>query len=262
MPKTTGDPEMAGPDGAGRAPAVTRAVQVLRHLAQRAQPIGVNQLAAEIGLVPSTCLHILRALAREGLVAVDPATKRYRLGIGVISLARAFLDRRTIAFTVQPLIDRIARERGVTAAMIERGDPDNLIVTAVAEGADMFSVKVTVGTAFPAFSSATGRCVAAHAGLAEARLRERFGALRWQNPPEFEAWREDVRAVPRLGYAIDRGNYIRGLTVISAPVHVTGNSLERCIAAVALKDQLSPSRQEALVAALLSAAGELRHVAF
>jgi DNA-binding IclR family transcriptional regulator len=237
-------------------------VQVLRCLAQRSEPVGVNQLASEAGIVPSTCLHILRALTREGLVAVDPTTKRYRLGIGVISLARAFLNRRNIVLTVQPLLDRLARERGVTAVLVERADAMNLVVAAVAEGADMFSVKVTVGTTFPSLSSATGRCEAAFAGFGEAALRERFGRLRWQNAPGFTDWLDDVRRVPACGYAMDRGNYIRGLTVISAPVHVHGTTLERCIAAVALKEQLSPGRQNALIEALLAAARELGDVAF
>lgn len=249
-------------ENADRAPAATRTVQVLRHLAQRAEPVGVNQLAAELGLVPSSCLHILRALAREGLVAMDPATKRYRLGIGVISLARAFLNRRNIALTVQPLLDRIARECGVTAALIERAGPESLVVAAVAEGADMFSVKVTVGTTFPAFSSATGRCEAALAGLDEAALKARFAQLRWQSAPDFAGWRADVRAVPGCGYAADRGHYIRGLTVVSAPVHSVGPVLLRCVAAVALKEQLSAAREAALVATLLAAVADLRDVAF
>jgi DNA-binding IclR family transcriptional regulator len=73
---------MARPQRIRRVPAVNRAVQILRYLAQHQDPIGVNQLAAELGLVPSTCLHILRVLVDEGLVAAD-TSKRYRMGVGI-----------------------------------------------------------------------------------------------------------------------------------------------------------------------------------
>ena len=37
--------------------------------------MGVKAIAQALDLVPSTCLHILRALVSEQLVKVDPATK-------------------------------------------------------------------------------------------------------------------------------------------------------------------------------------------
>lgn len=234
-------------DAGDRAPAVTRAVQILRYLSRQPEPIGVNPLGVALGIVPSTCLHILRALTREGLVAFDPQSKRYRLGIGVLGLARSFLARGTLPVVVQPLLDDIARRRGVTAVLIERLNEDELIVSAVAQGSDMFSVKVTVGTAFPAYSSASGRCVAAYAGLTRARLVARFATLRWQSAPAPERWLAEVEAVPRRGYAVDDGHYIRGLTVISAPVLEPDGALLRCVAVVALKEQLSKARLATLV---------------
>ena len=63
--------------GSKRAvPAVTRALAILRFLARSAEPVGVNPMARELELVPSTCLHILRVLQDEGLVDFESATKR------------------------------------------------------------------------------------------------------------------------------------------------------------------------------------------
>ena len=53
--------------------------------------MGVKAIAQALGLVPSTCLHILRALVSEQLVKVDPNTKHYSLGTGMLPLARAVL---------------------------------------------------------------------------------------------------------------------------------------------------------------------------
>ena len=54
-------------------PAVTRAVAILRLLGSAKTPMGMKAIAQELGLVPSTALHILRALVAEELVAVDAA---------------------------------------------------------------------------------------------------------------------------------------------------------------------------------------------
>ena len=57
--------------GAHRAPAVARAATVLRLLAGEAAGLGVSEIARRVGLVPSTCLHVLRALVEEGFVDFD-----------------------------------------------------------------------------------------------------------------------------------------------------------------------------------------------
>lgn len=237
-------------------PAATRAVRILRRLAEADEPMGMSQLAVELDLVPSTCMHILRVLSAEGLVTTDPASKRYKIGIGVLSLARGFLNQSNLLMTVQPRLDRIARQRRVTAVYVERSDPSTLVVSAVAEGSDMFSVKVTVGTSFAMYSSASGRCFAAADARDKAHLRALFESLRWQNPPDFETWHSDVRAVPERGFAIDAGHYIRGVTVIAAPV-VRSGPLHSCVAAVCLKEQSSQERLALLAAELGNAAREI-----
>ena len=74
-----------------KAPAIARAAAILRLLGKSDVPIGVNSIARELGLVPSTCLYVLRALAAEELVFFDPDTKRYALEVGVLTLARGWL---------------------------------------------------------------------------------------------------------------------------------------------------------------------------
>ena len=67
-------------------PAVTRSIAILRLLGRMQQPMGVKAIADELGLVPSTCLHILRVLVDEELVNADPHTKRYSLGLSLIHI--------------------------------------------------------------------------------------------------------------------------------------------------------------------------------
>ena len=76
---------------ASRAPAISRAAAVLRLLGRSDTPLGVHAIARELGLVPSTCLNVLRALVAEELVSFDPDTKRYALEAGVLTLARHWL---------------------------------------------------------------------------------------------------------------------------------------------------------------------------
>ena len=50
---------------ATQAPAVTRAVAILAVLSKSPEPLGVSAIARQVDLIPSSCLHILRALAGD-----------------------------------------------------------------------------------------------------------------------------------------------------------------------------------------------------
>src|ERR1700710_1444866 len=97
-----------------KAPAISRAAAVLRLLGKSDQPLGLQPIARELGLVPSTCLYVLRALVAEELVAFDSDTKRYAPEGRVHALARQWLRRNPFNELAQPVLDRIAQAFDVT----------------------------------------------------------------------------------------------------------------------------------------------------
>ena len=202
----------------GKAPAIARGAAILRLLGKSETPLGVNHIARALGLVPSTCLYVLRALAEEELVAFDPDTKRYSLDAGVLTLARGWLRRNQFADMAQPLIDRLARDHGTTMLAVQIVGLEHMVVVATAQAGAHFQISAQIGSRFPALISATGRCIAAFGGYSTDELRRRFETLRWDNPPTYADWMEQIGEARALGYAVDAGNYISGVTVIAAPV--------------------------------------------
>ena len=218
-------------------PAVTRAVAILRVLAGAEQPIGVQAVARELKLVPSTCLHILRALVAEGLVAFDPDTKRYRLDHGLVMLARPLLQRGGFGPLVQPVLESLSRRLGVTAIGLGVRGLDHVLVTAISRAREPFHIHVDLGSRFPALISASGRCIAAFGEHDEADIRERFAGLRWDRAPSFAEWERQVAETRGRGYGIDVDQYILGVTVISAPISV-GGRIANALVVVGLTERL------------------------
>jgi DNA-binding IclR family transcriptional regulator len=75
---------------------VTRSIAILRTLASSREPLGVTRIAHAIDAVPSTCLHILRALAEHGMVTFDRVTKKYTLGPGLLTFAGSYVVRNAL----------------------------------------------------------------------------------------------------------------------------------------------------------------------
>lgn len=237
-------------------PAVVRAAAMLRLLSNAPAPLGVNQIARELDIIPSTCLHILRALAAEGLVAVDPSTKRYRLGLEILNLAKAAL-RGSLADQAQPYLDDIVRQYMVTAFAVSLSEPEHYIVTAKSYAPHAIRLQVDLGSRFPALVSATGRCVAAYSPLPPRALKAQFERLRWHRAPAYEDWLEQVAAVREQGYAVDDGNYINGIYIVAAPVLGSGGEFRHAIVALCIKDGWTSGALQALAETVRQSAARI-----
>jgi DNA-binding IclR family transcriptional regulator len=248
------DRELARAVEASKAPAISRAAAVLRLLGKSDVPLGLQAIARELGLVPSTCLHVLRAIVAEELAAFDPDTKRYTLEAGVLTLARDWLRRNQFTDLVQPVLDRIGETFNVTAMGVHIVGLDHIIVVAVSQSGHNFQLSAQIGSRFPALISATGRCIAAFGDHSEADLEARFKTLRWDEPPTFEEWKTQVRETRAQGFAVDAGNYISGVTLVAAPVWKTRAKLSHALVAIGIGNALKKDRLPALQDALRSAA--------
>jgi len=240
-----------------RAPAISRAAAVLRLLGKSDAPLGVHSIARELGLVPSTCLYVLRALVAEELVSFDAATKRYALEAGVLALARHWLRRNRFNDLVQPALDRMARSFGVTTLGVHVVGLDHIVVVAVSQSDQNLQLTTQIGCRFPALISATGRCIAAFGDHTDAELESRFDTLRWDVAPTFETWKAQVLQTRTQGFAVDEGNYIAGVTVIAAPVWKTRAKLSHALVALGIGDSIRKAGLSELQASLLSAARSL-----
>jgi len=228
-------------------PAVSRAIAILRLLGKVRTPMGVNAIAQTLELIPSTCLHILRALVQEKLVAFDPETKHYRLGAGMVTLARSALEANAFPVLVQPMLDQLSTRWGVTAIGVDVGDPDQMVVVALSRSNIPFRLHVDVGSVFPALLSATGRLVAAFGEQPEAELKRRFQKLRWDKPLDYDLWCKEVAFAKKQQYSLDRNRYIAGLSIVAVPVLSPNEKITHTIVCASLMDALNKTQMSQLI---------------
>lgn len=221
-----------------QVPAVTRAISILRQLGKADAPVGVNQIARELELVPSTCLHILRVLVDEGLVSFDPSTKRYAIDVGILPIARNALQRNSFSNVVEPQLTTFSLEFNVTGIATQLSDPNYMVVVAISKAPLPFRLQVDLGSRFPALVSATGRCFAAFEEMPEAELRKGFRKVKWDQPPSFEQWLSEVEETRKRGYAIDHGAYIQGVTIVAVPFFGQSGRMTQSLVAIGISEKV------------------------
>lgn len=197
--------------------AVVHGIRILRHLAGQGEPSGVAAIARATGVNTSTCFNILRTLTRERLVAFDLETKTYRLGSGVLEIAAGLLAANHVDL-IRPELERLALNYPALLCLWHITDNERIVLADRVFARTAVRIDMRIGTRLPCFVGAIGRCVAAARALCEPDLRRRFAGLRWQRPPNFETYRDDVEAARRDGFAFDRGNLFTGIDIVAALV--------------------------------------------
>lgn len=239
-----------------KSPAVARAIAILRYLGESRSPMGVNAMARDLQIVPSTCLHILRALEADGLVQSSDADHRYSLSSQMVRFARRTLAVVPGVREAEPMLQALAERHGTSVALLHIGNTGRSTVLAAAHLANSYGVVIEVGRRFPVYAGASGRCVAAHRGLSREEAKAVFAGLKWAQPLAFQAWEKQVRECAAAGSATDDGHYLRGFVTIAVPVS-RDNSLWRTLVSVSARGQLTADQQATLTRALVQAGAQL-----
>src|SRR5918994_5655707 len=100
--------------------SVDRAITVMELLSRRGWS-GVTEVANELGINKSTAYRLLTTLRDRGLVEQDAATEKYRLGFGLVLLARAVRADPDILRCSRPVCERLSERtrETVTIAVLE-----------------------------------------------------------------------------------------------------------------------------------------------
>lgn len=219
--------------------ALSSGLAVIRYLAASGTPVGVTRVARDLELNSSTCFNLLKTLVHEGLVTFDDATKTYAIGIGLVELAKGALEQSSYVRLMRPHLEALAEEHRVTATLWQRTEKERVVLVDLADNPSTMRVHMSIGQRLPMYIAALGRCMAAYSELSEKQLRDRIAALRWENAPTFEEYYAEVQHVRERGYAIDNGNYVKGVTTVSAPVVDSSNHAIMAMSAVGFTAQLN-----------------------
>ncbi|WP_068088988.1 IclR family transcriptional regulator [Novosphingobium rosa] len=241
------DTSLEPPMDATEAPAASlpklgvigQAIAILRFLAANRRPLGVNAIAREVGIAPSSCFKFLKQLCDEDFVLFDAATKCYSLGGGAIMLARRALDPANTFVLIQPMLAQFGAAHGVAVGFWRKIDEKRIVLAGFIEAEHLMRIHMSVGQRLPLYVGAVGRAFAADLGLTAEEIRAELGKVRWEMPPSFEQYREQVERCKADGYAVDQNNFAPGVTTVAVAFTDAERGLGYGISAIRFSGQLS-----------------------
>lgn len=229
-----------------RVGSVRHAAAILRHLEEIGAGAGVNSISRSLDISPSSCFNLLKTLTDEHLVDFDKATKLYSLGPAAVALGRRALDPQGAFELVRQRLEALADKHQATMGLWRPRRGDQFILVGYADSAAAFRIHLTVGQRLPNATGAAGRCILAFSGLDEAAIYRQIAVVKWGDPPEPAKYVAELDVVRERGWAIDEGQFLRGVTTIAAPAFGRTGSAEYIVTATSFTGQHPPERLAAI----------------
>lgn len=200
--------------------SLSRGAQILRLLADAADPLGVSEVAERLHVDPSTAYRLLVTLESHGLVQQEADTKKYGIGYGVLEVAFSLLRRLSVARIAEPYLRSVAVQTGETTHLAVR---DGLLAVFVGRhsGEGILRVETAIGSSEPVYCTAVGKALLAD--YSEAELRKLLGAQSLerhtpQTVTTIDGLLLELERVRRSGYAYDDEELHPGVRCLAAPI--------------------------------------------
>jgi DNA-binding IclR family transcriptional regulator len=207
--------------------SVDRAVSVLEHLSRQGWS-GVTDVANALKVHKSTAYRMLATLKARGLVEQDAETERYRLGLGLLILARSVTADLDVVRAARPVAQELSARTGETVTVSVLAGDDVVVIHQTNGSPSVLNVNWT-GRHFPLHCTSDGKVFLAYMPEGRGPLNgggplERYTDHTLGDPAQLRGQLEEVR---RNGYGYSLEELEVGLISVAAPIFApTGRGLQ------------------------------------
>jgi IclR family acetate operon transcriptional repressor len=200
-----------------RIEAVDRALLLIRLLDQRPS-VSVSEVAAELGVVPSTAHRLLATLCHRGF-AVQDRHRQYRPGPELIGGSAPGPSIRQLLRVMRPFIEDLYGRVGESIHLVVPVGSDVRFIDGI-EGEQPLRVGIRTGARMPAYCTSGGKAMLADLDWSEVVALHPQGLPPWPNAKIGDLWslRRQLAGVRKRGYGVNVEESERGVAAIGVSV--------------------------------------------
>lgn len=193
--------------------SVERASLILKTLSEHGS-LGVTDIARRIALPKSITYRLLASLKAADLVRVEPQSRRYALGYGLLQMTSDWLARIEVRNVAMPYMRQLRHDTGETVALNVRDGDCRVSVERLDTSFEVRFV-IDLGRRLPIHIGAAGKSILAF--LPDDEIAEIV--TRADLPPRQERQlTKELEKIRRLGFSDTCGERVAGSRSISAPI--------------------------------------------
>lgn len=208
------------------APAIKKAVRILKLIVKRDRPLNVTEISRYLSISKSTAYGILKALEEEQLVLKDKRSKRYVVGKGLMELSKKVFKWLELTMIARPIIEEFVRKVDETTFLgIKEGE--KIRVIDVVEAHKELKVSPKIDTFFPITASAFLKLY-----LSRYEVEEIRSMVKDMKMPKYtentivdsDLLIDEILKTKERGFSVDLEEYIKGIRACATLVPNAGGS--------------------------------------
>jgi DNA-binding IclR family transcriptional regulator len=200
-----------------QAPAVQKAFQLLKTVAEAPEGLGLVHISEHLGFSKATTHGLVQALLKVGALDQSPYKKKLFIGASFVELANKTKHYYGIAEQAQPILDKLG-EKIYESAFLGITNHKNAIIIAVSRAARPLGISSSPGATVPLLSGAVGKAFLASLKKNNVLKIIRRNGLQRFTPKTIvdePAYLDELNAVRQNGYALDDEEYLAGVRAIA-----------------------------------------------
>ena len=174
------------------------------------------EIARKTGLNPAVTRRLVRTLLQADILSEKG--QRYEMTVGVMRLARGFLDGQGIAQIIQPILRRASEKIGESLSFALRDRADATYVAHAYLQGNFTLNMISVGTHVPLDRTAAGFAILAHTDAED-----------WPDTFDRTAIEPSLDQTKRRGYAFVDSGLITGVSSLAVPVFSPARQIEGAV---------------------------------
>lgn len=238
--------------------AISRALGVLRLLADSDGEVSAAAVASSLGLSSGTANRILRALEADGFVVQNKRRDTYYLGSTAILVGQAAQHGFGLDRTL-PILERVNAETGESVNLVVREGGESVVIMRVQSTLPL-RFEQRPGARFPLYTTASGKAILAFSPDAEVYVRslprklEQLTPHTLSTPSQLSA---QLKEVGHRGYSIDEQENVPGVRCVGAPILDSYGHAQAALVIQVPTVRMPPQRVQDLGALVVQVAMEI-----
>lgn len=199
--------------------SLDRGLAILQYVAAAPEPPSFSQLMASLGIPRSSLFHLLTNLLSRNFLERDPRTERYRLGTGIVEIARK-VRQPSLSDRLAPLLHQLSLEARETCGFYARvGDSVEVVASAISTQALSYTMKV--GMTAPLYAVSAGKIMLSQLRSEELGQYLSGVTLAPVTPNTIRSksrLKKEIQEIKATGFAYSREEFTLGITAIATSV--------------------------------------------
>lgn len=201
--------------------SIDRTIQILEELALHRDGCGVTNLANFIGLHKSTVHRLLNTLMSRGYVSKNSENDKYSLGMRILYLSSAILDRMDIRTVAKPFLERLCHDTDEVVHLSTLDGREAVYIDKVESPNKSIRMYSQIGKRVPLHCTGVGKILLAW--LSDKEIEYLLGlnameAYTKNTITNIEGMKKHLAEIRNKGYAFDEIEHEEDIRCVAAPI--------------------------------------------